>query len=224
MNANDFDTHNHVVDTPCTDTKVLHYPTSSNFKARFNGPPSENLTLDQQRIQRSILQSRPKTGLSGPFGPWLANPNICSPAQELGKVCRYGTSLTRYQSEIVILLTAARHYSHTEFDIHVNEALDAGVPMNIICHIPRDDKFTKENIEKDLIPLISCDNDISLIRFVVELLLKSGIMSDDVYNETRHKVGNGKDEILVEITSIVGYYTFVAYTLNVFQIPSIVPT
>jgi alkylhydroperoxidase family enzyme len=30
------------------------------------------------------------------------------------------------------------------------------------------------------------------------------------------------DSVLVEITSIVGYYTFCAYTLNLFQIP--VPT
>ena len=139
----------------------------------------------------------------------------------MGKVCRYGTSLTKYQSEIIILLTAARHYSHTEFDIHVNEAINAGVPMDIIFHIPRDHRFTKENIEKELIlPFIKCDVDISLIRFVVEILLNSGIVSDDVYNDTRDKVGVGKDETLVEITSIIGYYTFVAYTLNVFQIPS----
>ena len=94
--------------------------------------------------------------------------------------------------------------------------------MDIICHIPRDHRFTKENIEKELIlPFIKCDVDISLIRFVVEILLNSGIVSDDVYNDTRDKVGVGKDETLVEITSIIGYYTFVAYTLNVFQIPSI---
>jgi hypothetical protein len=36
---------------------------------------------------------------------------------------------------------------------------------------------------------------------------------------TREAVG-GKDAVLVEITSIVGYYAFVSYTLNVFRIPS----
>mmetsp|Transcript_4557 Transcript_4557/g.6681 ORF Transcript_4557/g.6681 Transcript_4557/m.6681 type:complete len:238 (-) Transcript_4557:112-825(-) len=211
---------------PCTEENnnnnkdLQHQSTSTNFKPRYTGPPFDQLTPSQKQIQDSILQSRPKTGLSGPFGPWLANPSICAPAQSLGKVCRYDTSLTKYQSEIVILLTGAKHCSHTEFDIHVGEALDAGVSMEVIQSIPRDGEFTLKNVEDNVLPLIENEKDRSLILFTTQLLMNSGLISDELYDEAKRIVGEGKDEVLVEITSIIGYYTFVAYTLNVFRIPS----
>lgn len=218
--------------------QLKYHATSSTFQARYTGPPSDNLTPSQKEIQKTILKSRPNTGLSGPFGPWLSNPNICKPAQELGKVCRYDTSLTKYQSELIILLTAAKHCSHAEFDIHVQEAIDAGIPLDIICAIPRDLEFTLFNIEQKLLPLIAnfksssetsasttaspttYEQDCVLILFAVELLLHSGNISDELYERAKRVLGSGQDEVLVEITSIIGYYTFAAYTLNVFRIPS----
>lgn len=56
-------------------------------------------------------------------------------------------------------------------------------------------------------------------RFTAALLRHSGRMGDELYAECA--VGLGGDEgatALVELTSITGYYTYVAYTLNLFQI------
>ena len=46
-------------------------------------------------------------------------------------------------------------------------------------------------------------------------------LSDDneTYASSKAALG-GKDSVLVEITSISGYYTYVAYTLNAFRIPT----
>ena len=55
--------------------------TSSNFVARYNGPDVEDMTPKQKEIRDSILATRKGTGLSGPFGPWLAIPEIAGPAQ-----------------------------------------------------------------------------------------------------------------------------------------------
>ena len=45
-------------------------------------------------------------------------------------------------------------------------------------------------------------------------------MSDETYQETLKVVGGeGKESVLVEICSIVGYYTHVCFTLNTFNIP-----
>lgn len=246
FNSNECDQPLHSIHSSPVDNETLNQQaqqqkyqgTSSKFQARYNGPPSDKLTPPQKEIQAAILKSRPNTGLSGPFGPWLSNPSICKPAQELGKVCRYDTSLSKYQSELIILLTAAKHCSHAEFDIHVQEAINAGISLDIICAIPRDSKFTMLNVEQNLLPLIakskpdngistSCaassttyEQDCVLILFAVELLLHSGNISDELYERARRVLGDGKDEVLVEITSIIGYYTFAAYTLNVFRIPS----
>lgn len=213
--------------------------TSHKFIPRYNGPDVSQMTSTQTEIYKSIIKSRPRTGISGPFQVWLSCPKIASHAQQLGQACRYGTSLSFRESELVILLTGAKHASHAEFDIHVGEAVKAGIDMSLIEAIPRDGNFSKDAVEDDLIPLLllqhydekgggyvdagvdnndSTQREVSIVRFVAELLETSTI-SDQMYKQTKIALGND-DVVLVEITSIVGYYTYCAYTLNVFRIPT----
>lgn len=201
-----------------------HVSSSLDLVPRYAGPSVEELTDAQREIRAAILTSRPRTGLSGPFGPWLAVPEIAQPAQELGRACRYGTSLHFKESELVILLTGAKTKSAAEFDIHVGEALKAGWSMDLINAIPRgdsgsgDNTFTLQRIEERVIPFLADGREKSIGRFTAELLTTCTV-SDETYRSTKAAL-DGKDSALVEITSIVGYYTFVAYTLNVFNIPS----
>ena len=199
-------------------TTEVYIPTAADYVARYTGPADDDLTNKQREIKDSILKSRPGTGLRGPFGPWLAVPEIAEPAQALGRACRYGTSLSFRESELVILLTGAKTKSHAEFDIHVGEAIKAGIAMNVIQSIPRDDDFSIQAVEDSLIPLLDNDREKAICRFASELLVTYGV-SDSTYDESK-KALDGKDSVLVEITSICGYYTFVSYTLNVFRIPS----
>ena len=113
-------------------TKEKEYaPTSHNFQPRYSGPSPNQMTPEQQSIRQSILNSRPNTGLSGPFGPWLSIPSIARPSQELGRTVRYGTSLSSRESELVILLTGAKFKSEAEFDIHVGEARRVGISWDV---------------------------------------------------------------------------------------------
>ncbi|KAL7575433.1 hypothetical protein ACA910_007334 [Epithemia clementina (nom. ined.)] len=185
--------------------------------ARFSGPSEHEMSLGQLQLRQEIIASRPGTGLSGPFGPWLSVPAIARPAQALGKVCRYDTSLSFRESELVILLTGAKTKSHTEFEIHTGEALRAGLTMELIRSIPRDDNFSLARVKERVCPRLETERERAIVTFAAELL-DTSTMSDQTYKRTRAKVGH-KDSVLVEITSIVGYYTFVAYTLNVFRIP-----
>jgi 4-carboxymuconolactone decarboxylase len=202
-----------------------HIYTSRTFKPRYTGPQEETMTQEQRQIRQVILETRPRTGLSGPFGPWLAVPDIANPAQLLGRACRYGTTLSFRESELVILLTGAKTKSHAEFDIHVGEAIKAGISMNIINAIPRDDQFSYSAVMERVVPLLKSDDDSTInarewaiVQFTAELL-DTYTVSDYTYAITKQALGN-QDSVLVEITSIVGYYTYVSYTLNVFQIPS----
>lgn len=187
-------------------------------QARYNGPDPKEMTPKQKEIHDYILASRPRTGLSGPFGPWMAVPEIAEPASKLGKACRYDTSLSFRESELVILLTGARARSRTEFSIHTGEALKAGIGMEVIEAIPRDDDFSVLAVRERLVPLLETDREKAIVGFAAELLDTSTV-SDETYEATKTAL-DGKDSILVEITSIVGYYTFVSYTLNVFRIPA----
>ncbi|GKY91396.1 hypothetical protein MPSEU_000111900 [Mayamaea pseudoterrestris] len=195
-----------------------YIPTAADYIPRYTGPPEHELTDQQRDIKQSILASRPGTGLQGPFGPWLAVPQIAQPAQALGRACRYETSLSYRESELVILLTAAKTKSHAAFDIHVGEAIKAGIEMSVIKAISRDDAFSIKAVNETLMPLLNNDREKAICRFAVELL-ETYQVSDATYQETKQALDD-KDAVLVEITSICGYYTFVAYTLNVFRIPS----
>lgn len=198
---------------------IPEYPvTSVGYEPRFAGPSENEMTPEQQRIRDSIVATRKRTGMSGPFGPWLAVPAIAQPAQELGRACRYGTSLSFKESELVILLTGAKTKSHAEFDIHVGEALRAGWPLDLIQAIPRDDSFSLEKVKSTVVPMLTTEREKAIALFTAELL-DSYSVSNETYEATKKAMG-GQDSVLVEITSISGYYTFVAMTLNVFRIPS----
>jgi len=198
---------------------IPDYPvTSVGFEARYPGPSEEEMTDEQKKIRDAIVATRKRTGLSGPFGPWLAVPAIAEPAQALGRACRYGTSLSFKESELVILLTGAKTKSHAEFDIHVGEALRAGWSLDFIQAIPRDDEFSLQKVKSVLVPMLEDEREKAIALFTAELV-DSYTVSDETY-ETTKKVMGGKDSVLVEIVSISGYYTYVAYTLNVFRIPS----
>ncbi|CAD7964646.1 unnamed protein product [Amoebophrya sp. A25] len=115
---------------------VARYFSSSgqySYSVRFSGPPDdEHQSPEQKRIRAEILATRPSTGLNGPFGPWLAAPQIADAAQKLGKACRFDTSLPLRESELLILFVAASTGSFLEWQVHEPEARRAGVPEEVI--------------------------------------------------------------------------------------------
>ena len=172
---------------------------------RYLGPEPSAMSVEQCAVYDEIAGSR-TTGVRGPFGPWLAAPAIAQPAQTLGRVCRYETSLSLLESELAILLTAAHHESATEWTIHEAEALRAGMSEPTIAAV-------RVGARPDgLDPRSAAIHD-----FASELLCTSGRVADGIYEAARRALG---EPGVVELTAIVGYYTLVAYTLNVFRIPA----
>lgn len=204
---------------------------ATSLMPRYTGP-TENLTQEQIAIRESILESRPGTGLQGPFGPWLSVPSIAQPAQSLGHTCRYGTSLSKKESELVILLVGVKLDSVTEIQIHIGEAIKAGWAMDLVGILPilgssgqinrRGAPTFSQDVRTHLLPLISTERERAIAMFAAELL-ETNHVSDATYASTKETIG-GQDSVLVEVTSIVGYYSLVCWTLNVFQIPPSLPS
>uniref|UniRef100_A0A7S2WK38 Carboxymuconolactone decarboxylase-like domain-containing protein n=1 Tax=Mucochytrium quahogii TaxID=96639 RepID=A0A7S2WK38_9STRA len=170
--------------------------------ARFKGP--EVLDQAQQEIVDEIAKTRPGTGLRGPFMPWLANPELANVCQRLGRICRYETSFEPRHSEIIILAVARHHKSQVEWNIHVEEARRFGVEERLI-----------QSIEKGSLEGIT-GKDLTVVKFARELLETSRVC-DDMYQDMK---ATFSDKHAVEAVSIVGYYSFVAHTLNVFEVES----
>ena len=198
----------------------LSLSASSEAKSRYKGPKVKDMNVEQHKIYSDIAATR-TTGIKGPFGPWLSNPSIAEPAQTLGRVCRYETSLSLRESELVILMTARHHNSDTEWDIHVTEARKAGLEEHIIQSLlaisNNSDEacvLNQKSVSSGSEPRFVNDRDEVLYQFVKQLLKHSKV-DDEVYWRTQEMFG---DPGLVDITSIVGYYSYVALTLNVFEI------
>lgn len=199
---------------------------------RYRGPHPDELDPRQREIRDYVLATRPRTGMKGPFGPWLAAPDIAGPAVQLGKAVRYGTSLSPRESELVILLTAAKTGCTTEFEIHAAEAARVGVSDHVVGAIPRGAAgvggagcrdgaaFTVAAVREAVVPRVRGARERAIVAFAAELLATDAV-SEGTYRRTRAALGGGDgvDRALVEVVSVAGYYTFVAYTLNAFRIP-----
>lgn len=210
------------------DAYAYYTKRATSLVPRYTGP-TENLTKEQIVIRESILQSRPGTGIQGPFGPWLSVPSIAQPAQTLGRACRYGTSLSKRESELVILLVGAKLDSVTEVQIHIGEAIEAGWTMDLVGKLPLlgasqiNQRGTfLQDVQTHILPLLETERERTIAVFVAELL-ETNKVSDANYASTK-EAADGQDSVLVEVTSIVGYYSFVCWTLNVFKIPPSLPS
>ncbi|MCB9960507.1 MAG: carboxymuconolactone decarboxylase family protein [Hyphomonas sp.] len=167
------------------------------------------LNLDEltpgQRIVYDEIVSGPRGGIGGPFEPWLRSPELAGLAQRLGAFCRYRTSLEPILSELAILIVASQHKAQIEWVAHFPIAVAAGLPVSVA-----------ECIRSDSPPDIK-DDRLSLVADVVFSLTRTSRLSDELYTKALSELG---EQALVELVGVVGYYTFVALTLNVFR-PSI---
>lgn len=157
---------------------------------------------EQQAVLGEIL-SGPRGNLDGPFLAWIASPAFAQHAQRLGAFCRYQTGLSLRLSELAILVTAARWRSQAEWQIHYPIAIDAGVPPAIA-----------ESLRTGERPVFDDDDDELIFLFASELH-ENRRVSDRTFDAALSRFGRATT---VNLVGLLGYYTLVAMTLNVFEV------
>jgi 4-carboxymuconolactone decarboxylase len=142
-------------------------------------------------------------GLRGPFNPWLHEPELGRRAAELGWHLRSGSSVERRLLELAIITTGARWKSEFEWWAHAPMARQHGITDDVIDAIGRgeDPPFTKE--------------DERAIYRAAKQLSEDGRLDAETYETAHAFVG---DRGMVELVSLVGYYSLVSFTLNAFEI------
>lgn len=170
---------------------------------RLKVPSESELSPKQAELLGDIQKTRGKGVLGGPFAVFLQAPEYGDLAQKLGAFCRYGTSVAPHLSEFTILVLARFWRSQYEFWIHAPIAEKAGVKAETIQAI-RTGRTLK--LRKD---------ERAIYDFVAELH-KTKRVSDKNYKRVHALFG---DAGTVEFVGILGYYTLVAMTLNVFRVP-----
>src|SRR5262249_44309372 len=115
-----------------------------------------------------------------------------------------GTSLPDRLSELAIITTARFWRAQFEWYAHAPLAEKAGVPVAAVEAIRRGEQ---PNFEK---------GDESLVYRICTELFKTQRLSDINFNEAVAALG---ETGLTEVIAIIGYYTMIGNTLNVFQVP-----
>jgi 4-carboxymuconolactone decarboxylase len=170
--------------------------------ARYREIELTEMTPDQRRVHDLIVAGR-RGQFGGPFQLLIRAPEVCEHAAKLGEHLRWGTSLPDRLSELAIITTAQFWRAQYEWYAHAPLAEKAGVPAAAIEAIRRGDTPNFERKDEALVYRICTD------------LFKTRRLSDATYNEAVTTLG---ETGLVEVIAIIGYYTLIGNTLNVFQV------
>lgn len=168
-------------------------------------PPLDLEALNpRQREVYDAIASGPRGRVRGPLAIWLHRPDLADRAQALGRYCRYDTSLPPRLSELAILATARVWMSEFEWAAHKPIALKAGVSGEIV-----------EAIRTGQDPVFDQADENIVYRFSVMLHTQRKV-SDEVYDRAVEVLGR---DAVVDLTGLLGYYTLISMTINVFEVP-----
>jgi 4-carboxymuconolactone decarboxylase len=171
--------------------------------ARYREITPAEMTSAQRRVHDLIVAGR-RGRFGGPFQLLIRAPEICEHAAKLGEHLRWGTSLPDRLSELAIITTARFWRAQYEWYAHAPLAEKAGVPSGAVEAIRRGEPPNFEQKDEALVYRICTD------------LFKTQRLSDARFNEAVAVLG---ETGVVEVIAIIGYYTLIGNTLNVFQVP-----
>ena len=171
---------------------------------RYEQLDASRLDDAQRRIWDSC-KAGPRGSVPPPVHVWLKSPNLADNAHKLGAHVRFGTGFSQKLTEIAILMTARYWTAQFEWAAHVRLAQLAGVSQDVIDAIAerRPPNFT--------------DPDEQLVYDFCEDYYTDHRVSDATYHRVVKRFG---EKGAVDLAGLIGYYSFVSVTLNVFEVPT----
>jgi 4-carboxymuconolactone decarboxylase len=168
---------------------------------RFHELNRDALQPDQQRVFDAIA-SGPRRGVPAPFHVLLHSAELADHAQRLGAMLRYRTGLPPQLSEIAILVTAKHWNADYEWHVHEREARAAGVAEEAIAAIAAGQRP-------------GLDGDAALVHDFAATFYAKNDVDDELFQRAVERFG---ERTVVELTSILGYYSMLAILLRVFRV------
>jgi len=167
-------------------------------------PPAQ-YTAEQKQAAADFEAAR-KVPVFGPFEPLMHSPKVMLLAGAMGDYLRYKSAIGNTLSELVILITAREWTQDYEWYLHEPIALKAGIRRELADAIAEDGRPAAMSADEEIV-----------YDFATELL-KNKEISDATFERAKSRFGT---KGVVDLTGIVGYYTFLAMQLNAaqYQIP-----
>jgi 4-carboxymuconolactone decarboxylase len=142
-------------------------------------------------------------GLAGPFNAWLHAQEVGERVADLGAVVRFGGSLDHRLAELAIITVGARWKAEFEWWAHSQLAEEQGIAVAAIDAISRGESYPFEA------------EDERVVHEVATQLTRDGRLAEDTYQEAAELLGTAG---VVELVTLCGYYTLVAFTVNAFAV------
>lgn len=156
----------------------------------------------QKEVHDAIV-SGPRGGVRGPLAMWLYRPGLADRAQQLGRYCRYDSSLPPRLSELAILTTARIWDAAYEWNAHVPHALAGGVDQSIIDALAADEA-----------PVFTAEDERLVYDFARELN-QTRTVSPAVFDRAIACLGA---EGTVDLVGVLGYYGLISMTIKAFDV------
>ncbi len=170
--------------------------------SRYRQISAAEMNPAQKRVHDQVVSGK-RGNFGGPFQLLIRAPEICEHAARLGEHLRWGTALDARLSELAIITTARFWRAQYEWYAHAPLAEKAGVPAAAV-----------EAIRTDGTPVFAAEDEALVYRLCTEIF-RTQRLSDQSFNAAIAAFG---ETGLVEIIGIIGYYTLIGNTLNVFQV------
>jgi 4-carboxymuconolactone decarboxylase len=163
-------------------------------------PPAQY--SEEQKQAAGDFEAARKVPVFGPFEPMMYSPQVMSQARAMGDYLRYKSAIGNTLSELSILMTAHEWSQDYEWAVHYPIALKAGIRKEVA-----------DDIAAGRRPHAMSPDEETVFEFTTELLRNKQV-SDATFARAKSRFGT---KGVVDMTGIVGYYTFLAMQLNVAQ-------
>lgn len=150
-----------------------------------------------------------ETGLRGPVGMWMHSPALAEAIFDVRQRVRYGTDKDQRLTELIILSTAREVSNQYEWSAHEPLGRAAGLEEGIMEFL----KWRRPMSEADSIAGFGATEQ-TLVQFVRELV-GDRKLSSQTFARAHAIFGN---EGLTDVVGLIGYYNFVAVTLDAFDL------
>jgi len=158
----------------------------------------------EQKQAAAEFEAARKVPVFGPFEPLMYSPAVMSQARAMGDYLRYKSAIGNTLSELAILLTAREWTQDYEWSVHYPIALKAGIRQDIADAIAEGRRPATLSADEAIVYDYSME------------LLKTRQVSNSTFERAKTRFGA---KGVVDMTGIVGYYTFLAMQLNAAQYP-----
>ncbi|HXD04723.1 MAG TPA: carboxymuconolactone decarboxylase family protein [Burkholderiaceae bacterium] len=170
-------------------------------QSRFPTIAPGSYTPEQKQAAQEFEAAR-KVPVFGPFEPLMYSPQVMTQARSMGDYLRYKSAIGNKLSELAILVTAREWTQDYEWYVHHPIALKVGIKPEVT-----------EAIAQGRRPVGMSEEEETVYDFAVELLRNKHV-SDATFSRAEKRFGK---QGTVDLTAIVGYYTFLAMELNTAQ-------